>query len=151
MSGGIRRKPFQVLPESGAKITCVQINDSGQREEEWFAQSFQTWFKNSNPVVTEYDQWDFVLVVPLSSVRQFWSSNDGMQAWRNKVTGMVIPDHCRQTGGCPEVWTASDVKGKKELQISNLREIEPYVILEHTPDSRSGYQALFAREVMGTS
>jgi hypothetical protein len=150
MSGGFNRRPYQVLPQSAAKVTCVEINDSGQREEEWFVRSFQTWFRGSNPVVTEFDQWDFVLVVPLSTVKQCWCANDGMQAWRHRKTGMVIPDHCRQTGGGPEVWDASDVKGKRELQIANLAEIEPFVVLEHTMDSRRGYQALFARELKET-
>jgi hypothetical protein len=134
MGHGIRRKPYQVLPGRGIKVTCVQINDHGFNTEEWFEESFQNWYRNSNPVATSYKEWDFVLVIPLISVRSYWAGNDGMQAWRNRKTGQLIPDHCRQTGGCPEVWNSSDVRGKKELEISNLQEVEEYVVVEHSKD-----------------
>jgi hypothetical protein len=74
--------------------------------------------------------WKFVLVVPLKSVKEFWCANDGMTAWRHQ-SGYVIPDLCRQEGGCPEVWNASEVLGKRELPIINLSEIEQLMVLNH--------------------
>jgi hypothetical protein len=136
MSHGIRRKPFQVLP-GGAKVTCVEINDHGFKTEEWFTQSMQGWPLPMGLIDSTMDDWDFVLVVPLISVREYWCGNDGMQAWRHKKTGYVVPDHCRQTGGCPEVWNKEDVRGKKELEIRNLAEVEEFVVLDHSSRARS--------------
>jgi hypothetical protein len=142
MTHGICRKPFQVLPKSGARITCVKNNEDGQNTDEWFEQSMIGWY-----AVLELDRkrnWDFVLVVPWISVRQFWCGNDGMTAWRHRASGYVVPDHCRQTGGCPELWNSSDVKGRRELLIKNLAEVEPYIVLDHSqvrtcafPEARS--------------
>jgi len=148
MGQGIKRKPYQVLPQSGAKVTCVEINDHGFNTEEWFERSFQSWNRDGNPEVTNYDHWDFVLVIPWISVRSYWSGNDGMQAWRNRRTGQVIPDHCRQTGGCPEIWNAADVKGKKELAVANLAEVEAFVVLDHASQtSRSAFpEHVFPRQ-----
>jgi len=152
MGHGIRRKPYQVLPGRGVKVTCVQINDHGFNTEEWFEKSFQGWHRDDNPLVTNYKEWDFVLVIPLISVRSYWAGNDGMQAWRHRRTGQLIPDHCRQTGGCPEMWNASDVKGKRELEISNLREVEEYVVVEHSKDvCRSAFPERSLRSVSPTS
>lgn len=154
MSHGVRRRPFQVLPESGARITCVAVNDDNQNTEEWFQRSLEGWslpagIKVYVPLDTPggrwiYRDWDFVLVVPWISVRQFWCGNDGMTAWRHRSFGYVVPDHCRQTGGCPELWNASEVKGKRELPIANLAEVEPFVVLDHSqvrqcafPEARS--------------
>jgi hypothetical protein len=138
---GIRRKPYQVLPNSGAKITCVEINDHGFNTQEWFERSVEGWQMPKISALEKYRRqtsrllanrhWDFVLVIPWISVRSYWAGNDGMQAWRHRTTGYVVPDHCRQTGGCPEVWNADEVKGKKELKIANLVEIEEFVVLEH--------------------
>jgi hypothetical protein len=43
----------------------------------------------------------------------------------------VGPDLCRQEGGCPEVWHIDSFRGKRELPISNLAEIEEFVVIEH--------------------
>lgn len=146
MSHGVSRKPYQVLPGSGARVTCVAINDHQFAEKEWWERSLQSWPHQSAPRSTDYREWDFLLVVPLKSVREFWASNDGMQAWGHRPTGYVVPDHCRQTAGCPEVWNADDVKGKKEWKISNLSEIEEYIILEHsrrpTPFPEAGFRRI---------
>jgi hypothetical protein len=137
---GFKRSIYQVLPESGARVNCVEINDHGFCTYDWFMQSIKDW-----PLLTDLKvyldkgswdtwvsvDWDFVLVVPHSSVRSYWSANDGMQAWRHRRSGHTIPDHCRQTGGCPEVWNSADVKGKRELEIANLAQIEEYVVLDH--------------------
>lgn len=146
---GIRRKPFQILPSSGAKVTCVEINDHGFKTEEWFSQSMENWPLPTGLIDSKMEEWDFVLVVPLISVREYWCSNDGMQAWRHKTTGYVVPDHCRQTGGCPELWNTSDVKGKRELKIVNLAEVEEHVVLEHK--SRSVFPEHSFRSVSPTS
>ena len=135
MAHGYRRRTSQILPVSGARVVCVTINDEGLAEVDWWQRSFESW-PHHHRTSLHYRDWDYVLVVPLHSVRNYWCSNDGMQAWRYKVDGYVIPDHCRQTGGCPEIWNTSDVKGKKEREISNLWEIEEFVILQHqTPHS----------------
>lgn len=132
---GIRRKPFQMVPAGkhfGKRITCVQIDD--EREQEWFERSYRSWFKDSNPQVTDFREWQYVLVLPWSSVRLYWAGNDGMQAWRNRRTGQVIPDHCRQTGGCPEMWNGDQVRGKRELEIANLTEIAEFIVFDHHQD-----------------
>ena len=49
--------------------------------------------------------WEYVQVVPLTSWHAYDCGNDGAQGWRHRATGYAIPDYCRQTGGCPEVWT----------------------------------------------
>lgn len=139
MSHGYPRRRYQILPVSKEKITCVEINDAGFAEEEWWERSVTPWTEH----VFCYADWDYVLVVPLVSVRLFWCSNDGMQAWRYRPTGYVVPDHCRQTGGCPEMWNLSDVRGKRELVIKNLDEIEPYVVLRH-----DHYRGPFPEHVM---
>ena len=145
MSHGFSRRPYQVLPESREKITCVQINDHGFATHDWFMESIGGWqmpngfFGFELSIYMEkgsWDRWvrrdwDFVLVAPLISVRTFWAGNDGMQAWRHRRSGYVVPDHCRQTGGCPEIWNSSDIKGKRELKIANLGEVESYVVLNH--------------------
>lgn len=135
MSHGIRRKPYQVLPDSGAKITCVEVNDDQLATKEWWYRSLDSWYPDQPTPSLEWETilltWDFVLIVPLSSVQQFWCSNDGMTGWRKRRTGLVVPDYCRQTGGCPEVWNTSQVKGKRELVIANLPEIEHYVVFRH--------------------
>jgi hypothetical protein len=148
---GIRRKPYQVLPKSGARITCVQINDHGFNTFDWFKQSVHKWEEGQEPILWRYPEWDFVLVIPWISVRSYWSSNDGMQAWRHREEGNVVPDHCRQTGGCPEVWTSADVKGKRELAIANLQEIESFVVLDHSSVSRSAFPEHSVRRVSPTS
>lgn len=147
MSHGYRRTNYQILPESKARICCTVHDDPDFGSADWFASSISGWPQH-NALVDTYlhlldrgdraamRDWDFVLVVPWISVRDFWSANDGMQAWRHKRTGYVVPDHCRQTGGCPEVWNSSNLKGQKELKILNLEEIEEYVVLEHGKVSR---------------
>ena len=126
---GYRRKPRQVLPASGVYVTCVQINDDRLADLEWCLRSLTG--VGHDPKTIKRKEWDYVLVAPIKSVRDFWCSNDGMQAWRNKISGYVVPDHCRQTGGCPEIWNTEDVKRKRELRIVNLAEIEEYVVLRH--------------------
>lgn len=148
MAHGIRRKPYQILPSSGVRVTCVEINDHGFKTEEWFSQSLENWPLPMGLINYKIEEWDFVLVVPLISVQQYWCGNDGMQAWRHKKTGYVVPDHCRQTGGCPEVWNTSDVKGKRELEIRNLAEVEDLVVLEHK--SRSAFPEHSFRSVSPT-
>ena len=140
MTAGIRRSPYQILPESEARINCVEINDHSFAEHEWFLQSLKSWsyltddlkvyLENGSWDTWVSKDWDFVLVVPWNSVRRYWCSNDGMQAWRHKQTGYVVPDYCRQTGGCPEVWHVDDVRGKRELKIANLAEVGPFVVLD---------------------
>lgn len=137
MSYGVKRGPFQTLP-GGDRVNCVEIKDDNFADHEWFMRSIEYWplpkhlevywEKGSCDKWVRKD-WDFVLVVPWISVRSYWSSNDGMQAWRHRKTGYVVPDHCRQTGGCPEVWTSGDIHGKRELRISNLEEIEELVVV----------------------
>lgn len=147
MSHGIRRSVYQVLPKSGARITCVEINDDGQATYEWWRRSIESWGHMLPPGLRGYlekigvgdtwlhKDWDFVLVAPLTSVRQFWCANDGLTGWMKKQRqdygGYLIPDHCRQTGGCPEVWNVSEIKGKREMLIRNLDEIEDLVVLDH--------------------
>lgn len=140
MSHGIKRRPYQTCP-NGLKITCVEINDHGYAEFGWFRDSIELW-PHHNDLVASYRKkiaigdcfvhkdWDYVLVVPLSSVKQFWCGNDGMQAWRHRRTGYVVPDRCRQEGGCPEMWNTSEVKGKRELEIKNLVEVTAYVVTD---------------------
>ena len=141
---GIQRKPFQTLYNQ-ERITCVQINDHNFRTHDWFMRSVNGWQMPNGFLGVElkvyqekgtWDRWvskdwDFVLVVPWDHVRLFWSNNSGMQAWRHRKTGYTIPDHCRQTGGCPEVWTAADVKGKRELSVTNLDLISRYIVFNH--------------------
>ena len=131
MKAGIKRRPFQILPQSRVKVTCVKINDGADLEQ--FEVAFRYWHKGGNPLVpTSFEEWDYVLVVPLSSVRRYEFGNDGMQAWRHREIGYVIPDHCRQTEGCPTTWNArNDIKGAEELKILNLAEIEEFVVLNH--------------------
>lgn len=160
MSHGFRRNTYQVLPESGAKVTCVEINDSGEAELEWFLRSLESWGPR-NETLAEYirksddewvvKDWDFVLVVPLISVRRFWCANDGMTAWRRRQCGYTIPDHCRQTGGCPEVWNSDDVKGKRELLIANPAEIEEFVVLDHAQVRTSAFPEARSRGELKTS
>ena len=136
---GLRRRTFQTLPD-GTRVTCVQINDHGFNTLDWFIQSLENWDlpENLQPYAakTLWDRhvkknWDYVLVVPWYSVKMYWCNNDGMQAWRHRRTGYVVPDHCRQTGGCPELWNTDDVKGKRELLISNPVEITEYLVHHH--------------------
>jgi hypothetical protein len=161
VSYGIRRSAYQVLPKSGARITCVEINDDGQATHEWWMRSIESWGHMLPEPLKIYlekiddkmvlKDWIFVLVAPLASVQQFWCGNDGLTGWmRNQdqeFGGYLIPDHCRQTGGCPEVWNVSEVKGKRELPIMNLTEIEDLVVLDHSqrssrPFPESGLQSV---------
>jgi hypothetical protein len=84
---GIYRKPFQVLPKSGAKVTCVEINDHGFNTFDWFKKSVHKWEEGQEPILWRYPEWDFVLVIPWISVRSYWAGNDGMQAWRHRKAG----------------------------------------------------------------
>ena len=143
---GFKRSSYQVLPSSLAKINCVNINDHSFASSDWFVQSVEIWDcpedlleRRAASGTLLRKGWDFVLVTPLISVQSYWAGNDGMQAWRHRKTGYTIPDHCRQTGGCPEVWSMWDVKGKKERIIQNLHQIEPYVILDHNQVLRSAF------------
>lgn|GEM_PF-5122285 len=145
MSHGIRRRSFQVLPASGERITCVQYNEDRQATREWWEQSISQWKKSyrmspPGPAIhgVPFKEWRFVLLAPLKSVLEFWASNDGLTGWMH-TSGYLIPDHCRQTGGCPEVWNAEEFKGKKELRIANLAEIEEYVVLDHKQVTRSPF------------
>lgn len=154
---GIYRSRYQVCP-SGLKVTCVEINDSSQRDAEWFERSLKTWVQSHSihpsveiPVLPlsdgENGLWDFVLVVPLKSVRNYWQSNDGMQAWRDQKTGYVIPDHCRQMGGRPEMWSIEDIRRKRELQILNLLQIELYVVVDPQGKGPSPSQREFLQKM----
>ena len=127
---GIHRKPYQTTSD-GKRINCVEINDHNYNTEEWFVRSVRPWPLPTLLGYSRYSEWDFVLVVPWNSVRLYWSSNDGMQAWRHRQKKYLVPDHCRQTAGCPEMWTVADVKGKRELQIDNLDLISRYIVFDH--------------------
>lgn len=52
----------------------------------------------------KHEDWDYVYVVRRRSYRKYWSGNDGSQGWRHRETGYTIPDFCRLTGGCPDMW-----------------------------------------------
>jgi len=163
---GFRRKPFQVLPESGVRINCVQINDENQANRDWWWKSVAAWRDRIPDALrgVSFSMWDYVLVVPHLSVRSFWCGNDGMQAWRYRGTGLsgeyagtwagyVVPDFCRQEGGCPEMWNGeADVKGKAELVIKNLKEIEPMVVIDHQQQvTRLSFPEVSAQRVRPTS
>jgi len=154
MGHGIRRQRWQVLPKSGARICCVQINDHQFNDQDWWRESLLLWQEIPDHLrAFKKKEWDFVLVVPLSSVRDCWCGNDGMQAWRLKRNGYVVPDRCRQEGGCPEMWnTEADVSRKKELEISNLEEIEEYVVLDYGRDvHKSAFPEARSQNLLPTS
>lgn len=145
MSHGIRRRTFQVLPASGEKITCVQYGEDNQATREWWEQSLNLWKKAlrmvpPGPVIhgAPFKEWRFVLLAPLRTVKECWSANDGMTAWMHR-SGYVIPDLCRQEGGCPEVWHIDSIRRKRELQIANLAEIEEYIVLDHKQVTRAPF------------
>lgn len=165
MSHGIRRSVYQVLPKSGARVTCVEINNDGQATYEWWRRSIESWrdvlparlqiYLERIEDLYSRNDWIFVLVAPLASVRQFWCGNDGLTGWMIKQDqefgGYLIPDHRRQTGGCPEVWNASEVKGKRELPIMNLTEIEDLVVLDHSQRSNRPFPESGLQRVKPTS
>ena len=133
MRHGIDRRSSQVLPASGVKITCVQYKDDNQATQEWWERSLIPWKRMHLAIPAHganFREWKFVLIAPLKTVQECWSSNDGMTAWMD-ISGYVVPDLCRQEGGCPEVWHIDSFRGKRELQISNLAEIEEFVVIEH--------------------
>ncbi|MFW9801086.1 MAG: hypothetical protein ACFFFC_00415 [Candidatus Thorarchaeota archaeon] len=123
MNYGIHRKRFQVLP-GGERIVCVRIRKKGW---ELFEKALASWERNIN-AIAEFTKWDYVQIAPLISIKQNWTGNDGMQAWRYQGTGYTIPDYCRQIKRSPEAWVINQIRSKRELSISNLEEIAPFVI-----------------------
>jgi hypothetical protein len=121
----------------------VGYQEDNQATREWWEKSINLWMRGRTvpaPVIhgPPAKNWRFVLIAPLKSVREFWASNDGMTAWRHR-SGYVVPDLCRQEGGCPEVWHVDSIRRKLELQITNLAEIEEYVVLDHKQVRRAPF------------
>lgn len=91
------------------KVRCYQINDQWEwrawRTLKWFEASMEA-FADQAPS-TDPEDYDYVQVVPIRSYRAWRCGNDGAQGFRHRETGWTIPDHCRQSGGCPEMWHRS--------------------------------------------
>ena len=106
---------------------CYQINDhlewGGYEPGEWFRMSLARFIAIAPS--QEMAEYDYVQVVPGSSWARYWSGNDGAQGWRHRMTGWTIPDHCRQSGGTPEVWR----KGRRwQLDIAADSPIWSYIV-----------------------
>jgi len=150
MAHGIRRQAFQVLPASGERITCVQYGDNNQATKEWWERSLIPWKRMHLAIPAHganFREWKFVLIAPLKTVQECWSANDGMMAWMD-ISGYVVPDLCRQEGGCPEVWHVDSVRKKRELRIANLAEIEEYVVM---PDHKQVTKGPFPEMLLHVS
>ena len=88
------------------KVRTFQINDQWDDvswgKEKWFNASIEA-FIHIAPSLDMMD-YDYVQIIPKASYKAFSMGNDGAQAFRYKGTGWTFPDHCRQQGGCPEIW-----------------------------------------------
>jgi hypothetical protein len=74
--------------------------------------------------------WEYVQLIPLDSWRGSWyMGNDGTQAWRHRKTGLTIPDYCRQTNGCPEIWNRANMEGRKQLTIAPHSPALDYLVI----------------------
>jgi hypothetical protein len=91
------------------KIRAWQINDQWEDhawyKEEWFDASLAA-FSSDAPSKDSAD-YDYIQIVPMAHYRAYFSGNGGAQAFRHKGTGWTFPDHCRERGGCPEMWKRS--------------------------------------------
>jgi len=84
-------------------VRVYKISSSGgYSDREWFEKSIVS-FKSTAPSA-RFEDYEYVQVVPMASWKKFPSGNDGSQGWRHKATGYTIPDYCRQTQGCPDMW-----------------------------------------------
>lgn len=119
MRHGLNRRAYQTLPESEERIVCVGIPGDRQDNEDWWSESIMLWGEALPSALrgSRKKNYLFVLVAPLASVRNFWAANDGLTGWMyvsstSPYCGYLIPDRCRQEGGCPEVWHVNHIKGK---------------------------------------
>jgi len=72
--------------------------------------------------------WEYVQVVSAVNIIQYYCGNDGAQGWRHIETGYTIPDYCRQTGGCPEIWTRENALQQANIVISNDSPILDFLV-----------------------
>jgi len=98
--------------------------EGGYSAKEWFEMSIRA-FKDIAPSL-EFEDFDFVQLVPRCSYRRYFSGNDGAQGWRHRRSGWTIPDYCRQVGGCPEMWTRTK---KRNLEIPGASPILCYMLV----------------------
>lgn len=107
------------------KVRCWQINDN------WRNHSWENWFSVSLAAFAEEapsidpNEYDYIQIIPMSHYHRYWNGNSGAQAFRHKESGWTFPDHCRQRGGCPEMWTRTR---RWQLNISCDSPIWGYVV-----------------------
>ena len=78
-----------------------------------------------SPERDNLEAWEYVQIVPMKSHKRYTIGNDGAQAWRHKETGYTVPDYCRQSGGCPEIWSRTR---RKQLHIASNSPVWDYIV-----------------------
>lgn len=85
-------------------------------------------FADVAPDPQDYEKWEFIQIVPKESLELYPFGNNGAQAWRHIETGYAIPDYCRQTGGCPEIWTREEMEWSTKVEIAADSPIFDYIV-----------------------
>lgn len=76
----------------------------------------------------QHEDYDYVQVVPKTSLARWLVGNDGAQGWRHRATGWTIPDFCRQTGGTPEMWNRAAANEAVAVPLAEDSPIWRYVL-----------------------
>jgi len=109
------------------EVRTFQINeewdDCSWGKAGWFEASIEAYLDQAPSI--KMSDYDYIQIVPLSNYKQFPFGNDGAQAFRERETGWTFPDHCRQVGGCPEIWHTSK---KHNLSISTDSPVWDYIL-----------------------
>jgi hypothetical protein len=105
------------------RYRCYQINDTEPEGFAWFAKSIADYREQG--VTLWRENYDYIVIIRLDEYRRYPFGNCGCsQGYRHKHTGWTIPDYCRQSGGCPEIWHKTK---RRQLEVSEDSPILDYI------------------------
>jgi len=106
------------------RIFKIDYFGGGYSEKEWFDLGLEAFIDEAPS--SDLRDYDYIQIIPLSSYKRHFFSNDGTQAFRHRETGWTMPDYCRQRGGCPEMWERSR---RRNLEISEGSPVWDFIVV----------------------
>lgn len=106
--------------QNSMEFICHKINEAFinhcHTKEDCFVTSIKK-FKDNAPSF-DFQDYDYVQIIPKSSYERWDSANDGPQGYRHKKTGWTIPVDCIQCGKTPKMWTKTNDSTREKLKVS---------------------------------
>jgi len=76
----------------------------------------------------DFEDYDYVQVIPKKSYVRWDSANDGTQGYRHKGSGWTVPVNCIQSGKIPKMWAKTNSSLRNQLNVSENSPIWNFII-----------------------